>query len=251
MPYYLDLPIKLSDTITKSYDLIVPDIIPDGNLSEKPLLVSIHGGAWRGGERRIFNSLERFIRRGFPMLNISYRFVQEAPFPAQLIDCKLAIRWARAHAKKYGYNANKIIVGGSSAGGHLAALLAMTNHDKRYDIGEYLEYSSAVQAVVDEFGPVDLLGDDIPELSALIGDTPESRREASPMHLITGNEPPFLIMHGTADQTVPYEQSVRFYEALKAAGVEVQFHTVPGGAHGYDDIDAYRVLTDFILSQAQ
>jgi len=252
MPYYLDMPIKLSDTITKHYDLIVPDIFPpDSNPAKNPLLVSIHGGAWRGGEKRIFNSLERFIRRGFAMLNISYRFVQEDPFPAQLIDCKLAIRWARAHAEQYGYNADKIIVGGASAGGHLAALLAMTNGDKRYDVGEYLEYSSDVQAVVDEFGPVDLLGDDIPGLSALMGDTPEARREASPMHLITGNEPPFLIMHGTKDATVPYDQSVRFYEALKAAGVDVTFHTVPGGAHGYDDIDAYRVLTDFILSQAQ
>ncbi len=252
MPYYLDIPIKLSETITKHYDLIVPDIFPpDSNPAQNPLLVWIHGGAWRGGEKRIFNSFERFLRRGFAVLNIAYRFVQEAPAPAQLIDCKFAIRWARAHAEKYGYNADEIIVGGGSAGGHLAALLATTNGDKQYDVGQYLEYSSDVQAVVDEFGPVDLTGDDMPGLSESMGDTLEARRKASPLHLITGNEPPFLIVHGTADETVPYHQSVRFYEALKAAGIEVQFHTVPGGAHGFDDIDSYTALTDFILSQAQ
>lgn len=246
MPYYLDIPVKLSENVTKHYDLIVPA----GITPQKPLLVWIHGGAWCGGEKRIFNSFERFIHRGFAVLSISYRFVQQSPFPAQLIDCKFAIRWARAHAEKYGYNADKIIVGGGSAGGHLASLLAITNNDKRYDIGEYTQYSSAVQAVVDEYGPVDLTGDDIPGLSEKLGDTPEARYEASPIKRITGNEPPFLIMHGTADSTVPYSQSVCFYEELKAAGVDVIFHTVHGGEHGYDDIDAYKVLTDFIFSQS-
>ncbi len=252
MPYYLDIPIALSKTITKNYDLIVPDIVsPDSNPMQNPLLIWIHGGAWRSGEKRIFNSFERFLRRGFAVLSISYRFVHEASFPAQIIDCKRAIRWARAHAEKYGYNADKIIVGGASAGGHLASLLGTTNADKSYDVGEYLEYSSTVQAVVDEYGPVDLTGDDMPGLSASMGDTAEARRQASPMHRITGNEPPFLILHGTSDSTVPYSQSVRFYEALKSAGVDAKFHTVQGGAHGFDDIDAYKALTDFILGQAK
>lgn len=246
MKFYLDIPIPLSESVTKTYDLIVPA----GEPSEIPLLVWIHGGAWRGGDKRIFNDFERFARRGFAVLSIDYRFIQEAPFPAQIIDCKAAIRWARAHASIYGYNADRIIVGGGSAGGHLAALLGVTNGDPKYDLGMYMDYNSNVQAVVDEYGPVNLENSDMPDfapvMDALLGNNTLLRHDASPLQLITGTEPPFLILHGTEDPTIPFEQSQRFYKALKAAGVNAQFCAVPGGVHGFDCPEAYKILTDFI-----
>ena len=249
MNYHMGIPVSLPGNITKTYDLFVPD----GDPGSIPLLLWIHGGAWCGGEKQVMNAFERFLFHGFAVLSIDYRYSQEAPFPAQLIDCKSAVRWARAHAAEYGYNADKIVVGGDSAGGHLAALLGVTNGSGAYDCGEYLQYSSDVQAVVDEYGPTNLVAEELPvltsELFAFLQNDPQKIHDASPLQLVTGKEPPFLIFHGTADPVVPMEQSTQFYEKLRQAGVQVQYHQVPGGDHGFDSLEAYHILTDFILSQ--
>lgn len=249
MQFYLDIPVLFPGKIQKTYDLIVPE----GTPSEIPLLVWIHGGGWCGGEKRVYNDFERFSNRGFAVLSIDYRFSQEAPFPAQLIDCKRAIRWARANAAQYGYCADKIVVGGSSAGGHLAALLGVTNENPAFDQGEDLQYSSTVQAVVDEFGPADLDEKKMPglthELRALLQDDPQRIAAASPLRQITGNEPPFFVTHGTADPLVPVEQSRLFAKKLLQAGVNVTYLEVAGGEHGFDTTEFYHALTDFICGQ--
>lgn len=247
MKFYMDIPVMLPGKAQKTYDLIVPE----GDPRKIPLLVWIHGGAWCGGEKRVLNDFERFIYRGCAVLSVDYRFSQEAPFPAQLLDCKMAIRWARAHADEYGYNADRIVVGGNSAGGHLAALLGVTNGDRCYDQGEYLQHSSHVQAVVDAFGPADLLAEEMPDLaealSMFVENDPRKIRDASPVQLVTGREPPFLIIHGSDDPLVPVEQSRRLYRRLKASGVDVDYHEIRGGGHGFDTPEFYRVLTEFIL----
>lgn len=247
MKFYLDLPVTFPGNVQRTYDLIVPD----GDPATIPLLVWIHGGGWCGGEKRIYNEFERFSYRGFAVLSIDYRFSQDAPFPAQLIDCKSAIRWARAHATKYGYNATRIIVGGSSAGGHLAALLGVTNDTRKYDQGDNLEYRSDVQGVVDFFGPADLSSGLMPnlekELNALLLQDPILIQQASPVSLISGDEPPFLILHGTSDPTVPVEQSRVLFKLLRDAGVDVSYCEVPGGEHGFDTIETYQSLTGFLL----
>lgn len=249
MNFYLDIPISFPGNVQKTFDLIVPD----GNPQNIPLLVWIHGGGWCGGEKRVYNDFERFTHRGYAVLSISYRFSQEAPFPAQLIDCKTAIRWARCHAGEYGYNAERILVGGSSAGGHLAALLGVTNGDRTYDSGPYLEFSSEVQAVVDEFGPANLTVEKLPalkmELQALLQDDAEKTHYASPSHLVRGGEPPFLILHGTADSCVPIEQSREFAKVLKQSGNAVQFLEIPSGGHGFDTREFYDILTQFVMTQ--
>ena len=249
MRFYLDIPVQLPGNIQKTYDLIVPEGVAGGI----PLLVWIHGGGWCGGEKRIYNDFERFSHRGYAVLSIDYRFSQDAPFPAQLIDCKTAIRWARANAVKYGYNAEKILVGGSSAGGHLAALLGVTNGQEKYDRGPYLEYSSDVQAVVDEFGPSDLMVEKLPalkkDLQALLQNDAEKIHHASPSRLVCGGEPPFLILHGTADSCVPIEQSRELANILKQAGNAVQFIEIPSGGHGFDTREFYDTLAQFVLSQ--
>lgn len=246
MRFYLDMPILLPGGIEKKYDLILPEGAPE----DIPLLVWIHGGGWCSGEKRIFNEFERFVHRGYGVLSIAYRFTQEAPFPAQLMDCKFAVRWARAHAEKYGYNAEKILVGGSSAGGHLASLMGLTNDDPRYDEGEYLTYSSRVQAVMDAFGPADLQVSLLPEveedLLALHGNDPRMIREASPVCLVKAPVIPFLILHTIGDPVVPVEQSRRFCEALRNAGAQIKYLEIPGKDHGYDSLEAYQLITEFV-----
>lgn len=249
MQFYLDIPVTFPGEIKKTFDLIVPD----GQDANPPLLIWIHGGGWCGGEKRIYNDFERFCWRGYAVLSIDYRFSQDAMFPAQLIDCKTAVRWGRAHAAQYGYCADRILVGGSSAGGHLAAMLGVTNGQAQYDEGPYLAYSSAVQAVVDEFGPADLNPDKLPalrrDLSVLLGGDEERTRQASPVQLVSGKEPSFLILHGSDDPCVPAAQSRAFAQVLHNAGCDVQYYEVPGGEHGFDTTESYEILTEFILKQ--
>lgn len=251
MRFYLDIPFVFPGGIRRAFDLIVPDAEP----RQIPLLMWIHGGGWCGGEKRICNEFERFSCHGCAVLSIDYRFSQDAPFPAQLIDCKSALRWARAHAAEYGYNAARVIVGGSSAGGHLAALMGVSNEAAAYDCGENLEQSSAVQGVVDFFGPTDLSPERLPalkdELLALLGGDPALAAQASPLRLISGREPPFLILHGSADPLVPVVQSRAFYQSLTQAGVCAHYCEVPGGDHGFDTPEVYRCLTEFIHTHTQ
>lgn len=246
MKYLLDLPMVFPGGVERRFDLFVPE----GDPVSIPLLIWVHGGAWSGGETRIGNEFERFMFRGCAVLSIDYRYIQEAPYPAQLIDCKSAVRWARAHANEYGYNADRILVGGNSAGGHLVSMLAVTNGMQEYDQGEYLNVSSDVQAVVDFYGPVDLRQGQLPELDKLFpvmfqGDDALAEA-ASPLLRITGKEPPFLILHGDADPTVPVEQSRRFHQALLDAGVSSRYVEVPGGVHGFDCLEVYTALNEFI-----
>ena len=248
MKYNLDIPFTFPGGVTKTFDWIVPP----GSERFSTLLIWVHGGGWAGGDKRLENEFVRFSQRGYPLLSIDYRFVQEAPYPAQLIDCKSAIRWARAHAAEYGCKAERIIVGGSSAGGHLVSMLGLTNNTRKYDIGDNLEYSSRVDAVVDFCGPADLTEGTAryASTSALFNHDPQLALEGSPLYNITPDAPPFLICHGDSDGAVPVTDSRRFRDALMQAGVPVQYFEVPGGQHGFDHGGVYQLLTDFILKHA-
>ncbi|MBV8142174.1 MAG: alpha/beta hydrolase, partial [Verrucomicrobia bacterium] len=173
----------------------------------------------------------------------------QALFPAQLEDCKAAVRWLRAHAEEFGIDPNRIGVWGASAGGNLAALLGTTGEVRDFEVGENLGYSSRVQAVCDFFGPTDFLqmdahrlpdgqihsAPDSPE-SKLVGgpiqNNPEKVRRANPITYVDQGAPPFLIVHGTLDRLVPFHQSQLLVAALEAAGAAVTFHPVEGGGHG-------------------
>ena len=224
-----------------------------------PLIAWIHGGAWRAGSKDRCPAL-RFLHKGYAVASINYRLSQHAIFPAQIEDCKAAIRWLRANSKKYGLDANRIGVWGSSAGGHLVALLGTTGDVKAFDKGQNLKFSSRVQAVCDFFGPTDFTkigkfpsrmkhdAPDSPE-SKLIGgpvlENKEACRRANPITYISKDDPPFLIMHGDKDMTVPHNQSELLYEALKEAGVKAKFHTVKGGGHGFSGPDIDKTVDDF------
>ena len=217
-----------------------------------PLLVWIHGGGWRRGNKAHVGFFLPMTAFGYAVASIDYRLSDEATFPAQIHDCKAAIRWLRAHADKYGYDARRIGVGGSSAGGHLAALLGTSGGVPELEgkIGKHLDQSSRVQAVFDGWGPTDFVqlqaqrralgwpprrGPASAEV-ALIGGPlekhPDKVRLANPITHVDRSDPPFLILHGGRDRLVPPDQSRLLRDALQKAGVEVTLTIVPEAGHG-------------------
>jgi acetyl esterase/lipase len=212
-----------------------------------PLIVWVHGGAWLGGSKDRSPALS-FLKEGYAVASINYRLSQHATFPAQIEDCKAAIRWLRANAGKYGIDPERIGVWGSSAGGHLVALLGSAGDVKTFDQGDNLGVSSRVQAVCDFFGPSDFLqigkmpsdinhdAPDSPEarlIGGAVHENKEKAERANPITYVTRDDPPFLILHGDKDRTVPINQSELLHGALKKAGVNSTFHVVEGAGHGF------------------
>lgn len=225
-------------------DLYVPDT--GENL---PLIIWVHGGAWRGGDKTHYNPKE-YLKAGYAGASINYRLSQHAVFPAQIEDVKAAVRWLRANAETYRFDPNRFAAWGSSAGGHLVAMLGTTGDVAEFEVGENLGVSSRVQAVVDYFGPTDFLQMDAQSLpDGLVHDAPDSPESqlvgghiqehkdrvarANPITYVSKDDPPILIIHGDQDKLVPYHQSVLLHDALEEAGVTVTFYKVEGGGHGW------------------
>lgn len=210
-----------------------------------PAVLWIHGGGWSGGSHR-GNGALWLATQGYFTASIEYRLSGEAKWPAQIEDCKLGVRWLRANAAKYNIDPNRIGCAGSSAGGHLVACLG-TMDDARFEgCGGYEGVSSRVQAVVDYCGPADMTqgsagiqgAKDDNDSKALLGlfgkpfkKKPETWRDGSPIVYVKTGNPPFLIVHGDADTTVPFTHSERLEAALRKAGVPVQLLRVKGGGH--------------------
>jgi len=224
-----------------------------------PLIVWVHGGAWLAGSKDNCPSA-RFLRHGYAAASINYRLSQHAIFPAQIEDCKAAIRFFRANAEKYNIDPNRIGVWGASAGGHLVALLGTAGDVKEFDKGPNLNISSRVQAVCDFFGPTDFTkmssfkssmnhdAPDSPEAQLVGGPVQENKeacKRANPITYVSKDDPPFLICHGDKDMLVPHNQSVLLNAALKDAGVSVKFHTVKGGGHGFRDPEIDQMVQEF------
>lgn len=225
--------------------------VPETGEGPWPVIVWVHGGAWLAGSKADCLALRQGLtQRGYAVASIGYRLSSDALFPAQIQDCKAAIRWLRAHAKAYHLDPARFGAWGSSAGGHLVALLGTSGSVKAFDVGENLAESSRVQAVCDYYGPTDLLrmdahshatarfshdAENSPE-SRLIGGAIQKNQEkavaANPITYVTVDVPPFLIVHGDADPVVPYGQSELLFAALKNVGAAVQLHTIQGAGHG-------------------
>ncbi len=216
--------------------------VPKGG-TRFPLIIWVHGGGFMKGSKNQALPVEAgYLKDGYAVASVDYRFSQDAPFPAQIEDCKAAVRWLRAHADEYHLDPKHFAAWGSSAGGHLVAMLGTAGKVKAFDVGDNLKFSSRVQAVVDYFGLTDLAvlpehsqAADSPE-SRLIGgairDNPEKARRASPLTYVSKDAPPFLIVHGSADPVVPHRQNELLEAALKKAGVPATLYTVQGGGHG-------------------
>lgn len=198
-----------------------------------PVIIWIHGGAWKTGDKSSgMTMLPYLAKAGYLCVMVQYRFCSEAIFPAQIEDCKCAVRFLRAHSRKYGLNPDKIGVWGSSAGGHLAALIGTSGGVKELEgNGGWKEFSSSVQAVCDFMGPTDLVtlaksGQTPGNVTGLLGgkvkEKPLLAALASPVTHVDKMDPPFLIIHGTSDKTVPYEQSELLRSALDKAKVPTE-----------------------------
>jgi acetyl esterase/lipase len=208
-----------------------------------PAVIHIHGGGWAGGDKRWDGGLAGFAQKGYFAASIEYRLDEVAKWPAQIQDCKCAVRWLRANAAKYNVDPNHIGVIGESAGGHLVACLGTMAGLKEYEgDGGWPGVSSAVQAVVDFYGPTDFfeVGKYSPQAilisQGLFGcsyeENPALWKSASPLAYVAAGDPPVLMVHGDADRLVPLAQSQVFAEALTKAGVPNQLLVIHNGGHG-------------------
>lgn len=222
--------------------------LPEKAQGPLPVLIWVHGGGWQNGSKEGCPPLRAgYVQQGYAVASLNYRLSGHAVFPAQIEDCKAAIRWLRAHAGEYGLDARRFGVWGSSAGGHLVALLGASGEVKDFEKGAHLDQPSAVQAVCDFYGPTDFTvfvstpgyeshaTDSSPEAKLLGGAVMANKDKAArvnPITYVDPKDPPFLIVHGDKDPTVPLNQSQLLFEALKKAGVSSHLHTILGAGHG-------------------
>lgn len=241
--------------------LLLDLYLPKKSEKPLPLIVWVHGGAWIGGNKKWCPAV-RMVAKGYAAASINYRLSPVAAFPAQIHDCKAAVRWLRANAGKYGLDPHRIGVWGGSAGGHLVALLGTTAGNKELEgtVGGNLQYSSTVQAVCDWFGPADFLTFFPPSkkneldsttsvIAKLLGGSINEKKEnamlASPASHVSKDDCPFLIMHGDKDMIVPLSQSQELYDKLKSAGIYVKLHVVKDAGHGFKGTEIDKIVDEF------
>jgi acetyl esterase/lipase len=200
-------------------------------------VVYVHGGSWTHGDKSEAAMFAQLMTsQGYLVVSLNYRLYPEATFPAMIQDVKCAIRSLRAHASEYNLDPNRIAAVGPSAGGHLVALLGTTDPNAGWDVGEYLDQSSRVQAVIAMAGVMDL-SRSFPnanlESIRLIGFGEYNVVEASPITHVTVDDPPFLLIHGDLDELVPYEQSQLMYDKLVEMNVPAQLVIVTNATHSF------------------
>lgn len=234
-------------------DLYVPTTKSEDLL---PVVIWVHGGGWKNGSKN--NCKAAFLApNGFAVASITYRLTNVAQWPAQIEDCYAAVRWLRQNAELYGLDPDRFGAFGSSAGGHLVALMGTRNAGSE-------SVSSRVQAVCDWFGPADLLtmppnviSEDrsYEEVSRsngalLLGETvmdvPDLAKDASALYQTSSDDPPFLIMHGSEDPGVPLAQSIQFCDALKEVGVDAKLYVVEGAGHGGSEFKSPEVASEVL-----
>ncbi len=234
--------------------ILLPDGLMPGMTStlRYPLVVYVQGSAW--GEQNVYRSLPQLCplaQAGFVVASVKHRPSQEAPFPAFLEDVKSAIRFLRAHGEEYFIDPNQVAIWGDSSGGHAAQMVGVTGDMPEFKTDDNREYSDAVQAVVDFYGPSDVTRIDeaprdpmatadktkIPEdilYRGCVVDHPEIAQPGNPLRYITPEKelPPFLIVHGDEDPLVPFQQSVLTVKKLQETGHGVEFYKMVGAGHG-------------------
>lgn len=229
----------------KGHRLALDILRPAHSNSPTPVIVFVHGGGWKNGSRASGEKNAAWlVDEGFAIVSIDYRLTNVAQWPAQIDDCYEAVRWVRSNAEKYNFDPDHIAAWGTSAGGHLVALMGTRKY------AGHEKVSSRVQAVCDWFGPSDLLtmppnnvgdgrtAEDVANsngaklLGATVRDIPERARDASALNNVSLDDCPFLIMHGSEDPGVPLSQSQRLHDSLTSIGVSSTLHIVDGAGHG-------------------
>ncbi len=226
--------------------------LPEGAEKSKqplPLVIWIHGGGWKSGSKNGLGRCKALLAHGYALASVEYRLSGEAIFPAAIEDCKAAVSYLRLNAKKHNLDPERFGAWGSSAGGHLVALMGTTNDIEDFNTHPVCKQASpAVQAVCNWYGPSDFLRmNDFPSnIDHDAPDSPESRfiggpiheskdkvAQANPITHVSAGDPPMLLMHGDKDMLVAFNQSELLYAALEAHKVEAELYKVVGGGHGF------------------
>jgi acetyl esterase/lipase len=221
--------------------------LPAKSEKKAPLVIWVHGGGWKGGSKKN-PQISWMTAHGYAVASIDYRLTGVAIFPAQIHDCKGAIRWLRANAKKYNLDSKRFAAAGSSAGGHLVALLGTSGGDNGLEgtVGGNLKHSSSVSAVIDFYGATDFILRSVTQPSRankkgsvvykLLGgpanEKTELAKQASSAYYVTPNDPPFLIYHGEKDNTVLLDQSQKIHSVYQKNGLSSTLVIVKGAGHG-------------------
>jgi acetyl esterase/lipase len=238
--------------------------VPKGK-ARVPLIVWVHGGAWRSGSRSNM-PLTKLVEEGYAAASVDYRLSTQAKFPAQIHDLKAAIRFLRGHGQQWALPTQKIVVAGDSAGGHLAALVGVSNGNAELEgeVGNDRAQSSNMQGIMTFYGGANLttilkqstphgLSVRVPALDLLLGgqpdDVPALARLASPVFHVDRNDPPLLLLHGDQDPQMPINQAHELCGAYNKVGAPVQFEVVYGAGHGgaaFYDEERLAIVKDFL-----
>lgn len=258
----VDLTYATVDGVELKLDLHRPATV------KKPLIVWVHGGAWRAGSKNDM-PLGGLVAAGYPVASVDYRLSTQAPFPAQVHDIKAAIRFLRAKQADFGIDASRVVISGGSAGGHLAALVGVSNGHAELEgkVGEHLQQRSDVQAIVSFYGMSNLttilaqstphgLKVRVPALQLLLGGQPDEKPElarlASPVFHVDAHDPPLLLIHGDQDPQAPINQSRELQGRYEAVRRTCRFVVIHNGKHGggeFFDAERLRLVDEFLSEQ--
>jgi acetyl esterase/lipase len=235
--------------------------LPKDTSTPNPTVIFIHGGGWVGGDRQSRGlSVLPYLEMGFTVVNIDYRLAKHALAPAAVEDCRCALRWVVKNAKQYGFDTNRIVVTGQSAGGHLALMTGMLPTTSEFDRQCAGPEQPKVAAIINWYGITDVpdlldgpnrQGFAVQWLSSL-PNRADLARALSPVTYVRAGIPPILTIHGDADKTVPYGQATQLRQALNSAGAANEMVTVAAGGHGnanwkpIDMIGIYDTLRAFL-----
>jgi len=228
------------------YPLLLDAYLPADD-QVHPALVYIHGGGWRNGDKAgAFNAVrgDQFLPSGIAVFSLNYRLSGVAPYAAAVDDCLAAFRWIRANAADLNIDPDRLAVWGGSAGGHLALMMGYLEPGPDDLDAQGDQLTNFVRCIVDKNGPTDLAADDMhsePALMLFMGGSrdefPERYAEGSPITHLSADDPPVLILHGTADRTVPYSQTVTLTHKLDELGIAYELFTFEGAGHGLQGAD--------------
>ena len=216
---------------SQTMDIYIPSVAVTHPL---PLAIYVHGGGLTSGDKADISPifLNALASAGYAVASVNYHLAPLYKYPAQIEDVKCAIRYLRANAQSYGLNGSEIFAFGTSSGGELVALAALTGPHSQFDIGSYLNESSSLTAAVDMFGPTNLTSySSYSDTLRVFGNNQTDMVLASPTHFIAANSPPIMIIQGVDDTNVPESQSIQLYEELTAVGDQTQLILVQNMGH--------------------
>jgi acetyl esterase/lipase/peptidoglycan/xylan/chitin deacetylase (PgdA/CDA1 family) len=260
---------NITYSIANNTELKLDLYLPKDRSAPNPTLILFHGGGWVDGqkERNVFQLLP-YLSLGWAVINVEYRLARNTPAPAAVEDCRCALRWVTYHAKEHNLDTSKIVLTGTSAGGHLSLITGMlpaqsifdrqcpTDSNTRWREGT--EPKTNVAAIINWYGITDvaeLIGGPNAKHYAMewfgsMSNREELARQLSPINYVRAGLPPILTIHGDQDDIVPYNQAVRLHAALDKAGVPNQLVTLPGRKHGgfnrQDLVNSYAVIREFL-----